>query len=101
MCPGPFAHDDAGETLFQVRSLRKQPQRRVCMRLAGCLHPHDRLRRIADRLDILAAIQERDDAARTAFEALVAPWERADQRAPVEHQLDVAAEVLRMEQAFL
>src|SRR6185437_4094248 len=61
----------------------------------------NRLRGVADRLDILAGVEEADDAARAAFEALVAPREGADQAALVEHQLDVAAEILRVQQAFL
>src|SRR6266508_3704480 len=65
------------------------------------LPSHDRLRGVADRLDIVAGIEERDDAARTAFEALVTPRERADQGALIEHQLDVAAEIFGVQQALL
>src|ERR1044071_2070238 len=65
------------------------------------LHTHNRLGGVAHRLDVLAAVEERDDAARAAFEALVAPRECADQAALVEHQLDVAAEVLGVQQALL
>ena len=46
---------------------------------------------IADGFDIFARIQERDDAARAAFQPLIAPRERADDGALAEHQLDVAA----------
>ena len=56
---------------------------------------------VADGFDILAGIEEGDDAARAAFEALVAPREGADDGALAEHQLDVAAEVLGVQQAFL
>src|SRR5262249_46337649 len=61
----------------------------------------DRLGGVAHRLDVLAHVEKRDDAARAAFEALVAPRKRADEAALVEHELDVAAEVLGMQQAFL
>src|SRR5262245_2459631 len=62
---------------------------------------HDRLRGVADRLHAVAGVEERDDAAGAAFEALVAPGERADQRTLVEHEFDVAAEILGVEQALL
>src|SRR6266850_3381021 len=61
----------------------------------------NRLRGIAHRLDVLSGVQERDDAARAAFEALVAPGEGADQAALAEHELDVAAQVLGVQQPFL
>src|SRR5882672_9339491 len=62
---------------------------------------HDRLRRVAHALDIVAGVEEGDDAAGAALEPLVAPGERADQRPLVEHELDVAAEVLGVQQALL
>src|SRR5262249_61396341 len=55
---------------------------------------HDRLRCVADRLDVIAGIEKGDDAAGTSFQALIAPGECADQRTFVEHELDIAAEVL-------
>src|SRR5262249_57290635 len=68
--------------------------------MAG-LARHERPGRIADRFDVVARIEEGDDAAGTSFEALVAPRERADQRPLVEHELDVAAEVLGVQQSLL
>src|SRR5215470_9542838 len=55
---------------------------------------HDRLRRVAYRLDVVVGLEEGDDAAWTTLEALIAPGKRPDQRALVEHELDVATEVL-------
>src|SRR5262252_6224737 len=62
---------------------------------------HDRLGGVADRFHAFAHVEEGDDAAGTAFEALVAPRERADQAALVEHELDVAAEILGVQQSLL
>src|SRR5262245_24569564 len=57
---------------------------------------------VSQRLDrCIAGVEERDDAARAGLEPLVAPREGADQAALSEHQLDVAPEVLGMQQAFL
>src|SRR5262249_44817804 len=39
---------------------------------------HDRLRRVAHRLDVVAGLEEGDDAAGTTLEALIAPGKRAD-----------------------
>src|SRR5215472_15347703 len=61
----------------------------------------NRLGGVANRLDVLAGIEEGDDPAGTALEPLVAPGERTDQRALVEHQLVVAAEILRVQQPLL
>ena len=61
----------------------------------------DRFGGVADGFDIVARIQERDDAARAAFEAFVAPREGADDGALTEHELDVAAEVLGVQQSLL
>ena len=61
----------------------------------------NRLGGIADRLDVLSDIEKRDDAAWTALETFVAPRKRADERALVEHELDVAAEILGMQEPFL
>src|SRR5207253_2241253 len=60
-----------------------------------------RLGRVADRLDVLAGVEEGNDAAGTAFETLITPGKGADERAPVEHELDVAAQILGMEEPFL
>src|SRR5712691_1581228 len=65
------------------------------------LHPHDRFGGVADRLDVLAHVEECDDTTRTSFEPLVAPREGADEGALVEHQLDIAAQVLGVQQPFL
>src|SRR5262249_28650593 len=62
---------------------------------------HDRFRGVADRLDIIAGIQESDDAAGTGFQPLITPGERADQRPLVQHELDIAAEILGVQQPFL
>ena len=62
---------------------------------------HDRLRCVADRFDVIAGIEKGDDAAGAALEPLVAPGERADQRPLVQHELDVAAEIFRVQQPFL
>src|SRR5262245_63692515 len=71
------------------------------LRRAKRSRTHDRLRGVADRLHAVAGVEEGDDAAGAALEALVAPGERADQRAFVEHELDVAAEILGVEEALL
>src|SRR5262252_115948 len=62
---------------------------------------HDRLRGVAHRLDVVAGLEEGDDAAGTTLEALIAPGKRPDQRTLVEHELDVATEVLGVQQPFL
>ena len=46
-------------------------------------------------------IKEADDPAGAAFEAFVAPRERADHAALAQHHLDVAAEIFRVRQALL
>src|SRR5262249_46343693 len=61
----------------------------------------DRLGGVADRLDVVAGVEEGDDAAGAALEPVEAPGERADQRALVEQELDVAAEVLGVQQPLL
>src|SRR5262245_66509615 len=61
----------------------------------------DRLRRIADGFDIIACIEESDNAARTSFQALITPGERADQRPLVEHELDIAAAILGVGESLL
>src|ERR1051326_2080869 len=58
---------------------------------------HPGLGRGSDRLDRhVASVEEGQDPARTAFQPLVAPGERADQAEPAEHELDVAADVLQI-----
>src|SRR4029450_2735176 len=51
--------------------------------------------------DVIAGLEEGDDTARTTFETLIAPRKRPDQRALVEHELDVAAEILGVQQSLL
>jgi len=58
-------------------------------------------RGIADSFDILAGVEEGDDAARTGFEAFVAPGKGADDGALAEYRLDVAAKVFCVEQPLL
>src|SRR5262249_44888961 len=65
------------------------------------LHPDDGLGGIAYSFDRFTGIEECDDAARAALEAFVAPREGPDQTALVEQELDIAAQVLGMQQAFL
>src|SRR6476620_7680303 len=67
----------------------------------GMLRSQNCLGGIADRLDIVTGIEKGDDPAGTAFEPLVTPGEGTDQSATVEHQLNVAAEILGMQQALL
>src|SRR5262245_57405573 len=62
---------------------------------------HDRLRRVAHRFDVIAGLEEGDDTAGTTFESLIAPGKRPNQRALVEHELDVAAEILGVQQSLL
>src|SRR5471030_2542108 len=61
----------------------------------------DRLRRVAHRLHRHVRVEEADDTARTAFQALVAPREGANDASLPEHQFDVAAEIFGMQQALL
>src|SRR5262245_244316 len=68
--------------------------------MAG-LARHEGPGRLADRFDVLARIEEGDDAAGTSFETLVTPRKRADQRPLVEHELDVSAEILGVQQSLL
>src|SRR3954454_13013322 len=65
------------------------------------LRPEDGLGGIAHGFDRFAGIQECDDAARAALEAFVAPREGPDQAALVEQELDIAAQVLGVQQALL
>ena len=53
------------------------------------------------RLHILADVEQADDAARARLEPVVAPRKGADHAALVQHLLDVAADVLGVNQAFL
>src|SRR5579885_2367822 len=61
----------------------------------------NRFCRIADRFNLLARIQEADDTARTRFQPLITPRKGADQATSAERKLDVAAEIFRVQQAFL
>src|SRR5262245_8009167 len=72
-----------------------------CGKLSSDLSVHDRLRRVAHRFEWIAGLGEGDDTAGTTFEALIAPGKRPDQRALVEHELDVAAEILGVQQSLL
>ena len=56
---------------------------------------------VADRLDRHVGVEEADDAAGAAFQSLVTPGKRADQAALAQHQLDIAAEIFGVQQAFL
>src|SRR4051812_24170493 len=49
----------------------------------------------------LAAVVEGNDAAGAGLEALVLPWEGADDAARVQRLVDVAADILGVDQAFL
>src|SRR5664280_1209174 len=63
--------------------------------------PQNRLRRVTDGFNRHVGIEEADDAAGAAFQAFVTPGEGADQAALAQHQLDVAAEIFRVQQALL
>src|SRR6185437_4848476 len=65
------------------------------------LIPQDRLRRVANRLDVIVNVKETHDPARATFEAFITPGKSADHAALAEHHLDIAAEVFRMQQPFL
>src|SRR4051812_23971693 len=67
----------------------------------GRLDAEDRLGGISHRLDVFSDVQEGDDAARAALQAFVAPWKGADETTLVQHELDVAAEILGMKQSLL
>lgn len=61
----------------------------------------DRPGDIADRFDLLVHALETDDTARARLEAITAPGKRADHRALVEHLLDIAADILGVDQSLL
>src|SRR3984957_7556382 len=84
------------EIKFKTRSARKMPAAD-----ASGSPPEDRLRRVADRLDVLAGIEKRNDPAGRGFKPLVAPGKRANEAALVEHELDIAAEIFRVQQSLL
>src|SRR5262249_48678191 len=99
---------DGGGGSLMVRDAARTRVRghgRVCVRAAphheAALPSQDRLGGVADRLDVIAGVEEGDDPARAAFESLVAPGEGANERAAIEHQLDVTAEILRMQKSLL
>jgi hypothetical protein len=56
-------------------------------------------RRIANSRHGFVHALKADDPARAGFEAVIAPRKCADDGALVEHQLDIAADVLGMDQA--
>ena len=70
-------------------------------RAADALAPQYRLGRVADGFDRHVGVEEAQDAAGAALQPLVAPGEGADQAALAQHQFDVAADVLRVQQALL
>src|SRR4030088_1310048 len=80
---------------------RGRPPLRRAARTRGRLDAEDRLGGISHRLDVLSDVKEGDDAARAALQALVAPRKSADEAALVQHELDVAADILGMKQPFL
>src|SRR5690242_988182 len=61
----------------------------------------DRFGGVADGFHRHVRVEEAHDPARAAFEAFIAPREGADQAALAEHEIDVPAEIFRMQQAFL
>jgi hypothetical protein len=62
---------------------------------------HDGPRNVADGFDGFIHALEADDAAWTCFKALIAPGERADDGALVQHLLDIAADIFGVNEAFL
>ncbi len=68
---------------------------------ADALAPQYRLGRVADGLDRHVGVEEAQDAAGAALQPLVAPGEGADQAALAQHQFDVAADILGVQQALL
>src|SRR5580700_11255529 len=62
----------------------------------------DTARGVAERFNRrIAGIEDGEDTARTGLEALVAPREGANDAALAEYKLQVAAEILGMQQSFL
>jgi hypothetical protein len=56
--------------------------------------------RVADRLDLAAAIGKADDATRACFQASVAPREGADTKVLVWRFFDISADILRTDQSL-
>src|SRR3984885_13592074 len=79
--------------------IAQQPSRRTgdCRRLTP---PEDRLGDVADRLDRIPAIGETHDAARTGFQAFIAPGKGADNETLIEHFFHVATDILGVDQAL-
>src|SRR5215471_9086122 len=59
------------------------------------------LGRVTDSFHGHIGVEEADNAARTPFEPFVTPGKCANHTTLAEHHLDVTAEILRMQQAFL
>src|SRR6185312_6688584 len=71
-------------------------------RKAGAeLAVQDGLRGVSDCLDLVVDIKETNDPARASFETFVAPRESADHATFAQHHLDVAAEILSVQQTLL
>src|SRR6202000_2434133 len=61
----------------------------------------DRPRHVTNSFDFLFDALEADDPARTGFKPFITPGESGDHRTLVQHQLDVAANVFRMDKPLL
>src|SRR5580704_8259869 len=72
------------------------------MMIASLSGTHDAARGVTERLDrCIAGIEDRQHAAWARFETLIAPGKGADDAALAEHDLEIAAEILGVQQAFL
>src|ERR1043166_4101154 len=98
--PRSIAHLPAGKIHLCTNDARRVSHARQAPASAR-LPPH-RLRRLAERFDrYVVGVEAREYAARAALEPLVAPRECADQTALAQHELNVAADVLGVQQALL
>ena len=70
---------------IKVGRLRLEPPRRSPDRLDGCV----------------GRIWKRQDPARATFQAVISPRKRPHQTALAQHEFDVAADILRVQQPFL
>src|ERR1700692_1460846 len=77
-----------------VRTARHHARRNLA-------RPEYRLRHVTHSFDVLLDALETDDPARTGLEPFIAPRESADDGPLVQHQLDVAADVFRMNEPLL
>src|ERR1700733_16218049 len=86
-------------SLITLSVVVQQPSRRTGDR--RLLTPReDRLGDVADRLDRIPAIRETHDAARTGFQAFIAPGKGDDNEALIEHFFHVAADILGVDKAL-